>query len=232
MAGKGFSMSKTRDPFSNKKVGSIISKENYETTFDYLHHEIEDLRDEFIEYEKNIVTHAKRTAESVFEIAQTLHTANKELANRGNGTFTAWCENLGLSREMTSIFMKRYNLFLETNKDKEKIMLLPVRALKALTKNDSDFSEEEKLRVIESKKPTAELEFVKQDRESLSNGLTNLSDILEAEIIETDQEVLTRLENEIDFLDRDIKEREKNLKRLKAKKEGLQIEREALLKVK
>ena len=66
----------------------------------------------------------------------------------------------------------------------------------------------------------------------MSNGLTNLSDILEAEIIETDQEVLTRLENEIDFLDRDIKEREKNLKRLKAKKEGLQIEREALLKVK
>ena len=230
MAKKGFEMK--RDPFSNNSIrgkGSIVSSDKYESIFNYEQFKMIDLKEEFVEYEKNIIMHGKRTAESIFEISKTLYQANQKLANRGNGSFTAWCENLGLSREMTSIFLKRYNLFLELNDNKEKIMMLPVRALKELTKKDSDFTVNEVIKVLESKKPTKALEKVKEGK-SLSNGLTNSTYIIEAEIVETEEEKKQKeLEMKVErlkYLDKDIQERERNLKKLKKEREQLAKELE------
>jgi len=225
MAGKkGFSMK--RDPFSGRGKSSIVSHNKYESIFDYDGYKISDLRNELLESEEKIVSNLMNIGKSNFEIAEELYNVNQKLANRGSGTYMAWCAAVGINKDRSSVLLKKYSLYLETNK--KEIMGLPIPVVKSLTSKNSNFTQEDILEIVEDKKPSVKFKEIEKRYSQVANKKS--CEILEAEIVETKEEKLKRLDDEISFKERDARERERNLKKVYSDIEGLKKKREEILK--
>ena len=149
----------------NEELKNMVAIQvvDYNSKFDFEKYEVEDLKENLIKYEEAVVFHNAKSTEHRFKICEALNSANKELASRGNGTYTAWCENIGISREKSSVYIRRYNLYIATMD--ERVKALPETIIKALSKEH--ITQEDKMKIIESSDPKEELK-------SLQGNLTNL----------------------------------------------------------
>ena len=221
---KGKSFSMKRDPLATSKKNRTIIAEKYESIFDYEKFEIIDLKNELIESEEKIFNSSMNIGKATFEIAEELYKVNKKLANRGSGTYMAWCASLGVNKDKSSVLLKKYSLYLETNK--KEIMGLPIPVVKVLTGKKSNFTQADILEIVEDKKPSAKLKEVEKRYSQVANKKS--CEIQEAEIIETIEDIIIAKEKELSFIDQDIKERKRNLKKRYTDREDLVKEIEEL----
>ncbi|MGB6128858.1 MAG: hypothetical protein WBG30_08920 [Psychrilyobacter sp.] len=166
----------------NKSIKETEKKNEviiYNSKFDYEKFEISDLKGELIESEKKIFINMERVGKATFEIAEELYSVNKKLANYNGGTYMAWCEAVGINKDKSSVLLKRYNLFLET--DRKEIMKLPIPVLKDLTSKKNNLTNDEMLTVIESEKPSLKLKEIKKQYSQVAN--TESCEIEDAEIV-------------------------------------------------
>ncbi len=191
-----------KDPFSKSNTQSIVSHEKYQSKFDYKVYEIEDIKNELIEEEQVITSNIKRTQESLFNMAESLYKVNKKLANRKTGTYVAWCDNLGITRNKSADLLNAYNLYLETNK--KEAIALPIRVVRELSKGKIE--NDKILEVVEAEKPSKKLEEI-----MLHSATKEKEEVVEAEIIEDPIKVM---EERLTFLKKDISERKRNLNKI------------------
>lgn len=153
----------------------------YKEIVDYnsLEIEIED-KNKLIECEKNIVFHQQKTAEHLMAISETLFNAQEVLASYGNnGKFRLWFESLGMKKDFVYMCLKRYGLYVQYNMNK--VMELPEKVVKEITKQDSEvvYEEADIVKIIEATKPSVILKEIKEDKlssifnKSLSGCPTN-----------------------------------------------------------
>jgi hypothetical protein len=218
-SGKSFSMK--RDPLSGSKRNRTLIAEKYESTFDYEKFEINDLKFELIESEEKIFNNSMNIGKATFEIAEELYNVNQKLANKGNGVYMEWCSSLGINKDRSSVLLKKYKLYLETNK--KEIMGLPIPVVKTLTSKNSSFTPEDILEIVENEKPSAKIKEIEKRYSQVANK--KHCEIQEAIIVESVDEKLKRelklKMEDLDFIDRDIAERERNLKKIKKEREQL-----------
>lgn len=164
-----------------KKKSESLKKDIilYSSTFDYEKFEISDLKNELIKSEEKIFLNLDRIGKATFEIAEELYEVNKKLANHKGGTYMAWCEAVGINKDKSSVLLKKYNLFLETNR--KNIMELPIPIVKTLTSKKNNFTTDEMLTIIDSEKPTAKLKEIENQYSQVAN--TKSCEITEAEIM-------------------------------------------------
>lgn len=212
---------------SNRKKKSFDLEEKqkvYNTKFDYNNYDIEDLKKELIIEEQVIISNIKRTQESLFKMAESLNKVHNKLSNRGNGTYMAWCQNLGITPNKSSDLLNAYKIFLETNK--REAITLPVRVVRELSRGKLD--NKEVLKVIESEKPSKELEEIKKSYLHCANNFVE-EEKIKVEILEdTPNKILEKL----NFIKKDIAERERNLKKLKVEAKSLEDQLENLKNLK
>lgn len=155
----------------------------YNSTFDYDKFEISDLKNELIKSEEKIFVNMERVGKATFEIAEELYKVNNKLANGKNGTYMAWCEAIGINKDKSSVLLKKYNLYLET--DRKEIMELPIPVVKTLTSKKNNFTTDEVLTIIEAKKPTKKLKEIEIKYSQVAN--VSNCEIEEAEIVEKEE---------------------------------------------
>ncbi|WP_372713638.1 hypothetical protein [Ilyobacter sp.] len=216
---KGFSMS--RDPLSVSKKNNSFITEKYNSIFDYEKFEIIDLKAELIESEEKIYNNSMNIGKATFEIAEELYNVNQKLANRGNGVYMEWCSSLGINKDKSSVLLKKYKLFLETSK--REIMELPIPVVKTLTSKNSNFTQEDILEVLKDKKPSLKIKEIEKRYSQVANKKS--CGIQEAIIVESPEGKLERelklKQGKLDFINRDIAEREKNLKKIREEREQI-----------
>lgn len=210
------------------EVVENIKVVDYKSTFDFVKYEIEDIKESLVVCEEAVVFHNAKSNEHKFKMAEALHTANNELASRGNGIYVAWCDNLGITRNKSADMINAYNLYLETNNTKA--LELPVRVVRGLNKEKDKISSDQILKVVEADKPSETFEEVKKSllhsatfSQKKKNGET---EVIEAEIIESREEKKARLLSELKFKLRDKRERENNLRKLNKEIKTLEQELE------
>ena len=169
------------------RLSAIKKKEIavYNSNFDYEKYEITDLKEELVKAEEIIQINKATIKKSTFLIAKELYNVNMKLANFGNGTYMAWCEAVGINKDKSSILLKGYNLYLETNR--EKAAELSNQMIKTLTSKNNNLSSEEKIIIIEAAEPVKKLEEIQKSYSLEANNLTHINSIqnvVEAEIIE------------------------------------------------
>lgn len=125
------------DGFANRKNNRLKEimpvKVEHISNFDYS--EInEDDKEELINLEALVINKKHEIVNSVIELGDILYQANNKLANYKNGKFMEWYSNLGLNKDEVSVALKRYSVFLEYPEKKDLIAEMPVRTVKALTK--------------------------------------------------------------------------------------------------
>lgn len=127
-----------RDPFLNKSKNELIEKEEL-SLFDY-----SDIKEDdkifLIEKEQEIKNQAKIFQKTTLNIGKILYEANEKLANYHKGKYMEWCESLNISKDQSSYFLKRYNLFLEYKDKKELIEKMPNQLVRVLTAKTTDES--------------------------------------------------------------------------------------------
>ena len=146
---------------SRKKKKYNLEKDNsiaFNSTFDYEKYNVDDLKQELIIEEQVIISNIKRTQESLFNMAGSLYKVHKRLSNRGNVTYMAWCDNLGITPNKSSDLLNAYRLYLETNK--REAISLPVRVVRELSRGKLD--NDAILKVVESEKSSKKLEEIKK----------------------------------------------------------------------
>ena len=148
-----------------KTDNDIVKSTLVQSTFDYNNVGIIEEKDisELIKLEKEVKFHQEKTLEHIMRYSEAIYRANQIFSHRGSGSFGAWTENLGISRETANIAIRRYVMYLEQKN--EKIMLLPTRIIKAITgKNKENFEEAEIIEVIEAEKPSKVLLQIQNEK--------------------------------------------------------------------
>ncbi len=222
MATKSFSIKK--DPFVGSRRNNIISTEKYESIFDYEKFEIIDLKEELVESEERIIRNLTNIGKSTFEIAEELYSVNKKMANRGNGIYMAWCSSLGINKDRSSVLIKKYSLYLETNK--KEIMELPIPIVKTLTSKNSSFTQKDIIEIVEDKKPSEKIKEIEKRYSQLANKKS--CEIIEAEIIEIESEKIERLKKEARLYRQEAKEFRNRAVELDKKADDIERELEGL----
>ena len=194
-----------------KTDNDIVKSTLVQSTFDYNNVGIIEEKDisELIKLEKEVKFHQEKTLEHIMRYSEAIYRANQIFSHRGSGSFGAWTENLGISRETANIAIRRYVMYLDQKN--EKIMLLPTRIIKAITgKNKENFQEAEIVEVIEAEKPSkALLQIQKEKQEKRFEDEAILVEYLNRERIKK-TEMMYKLE-------RELKEIEEKLSELKKK---------------
>ena len=228
----GFKREKKEYNFSSEKS----SLTRYVSAYEYSPLELEEEdKVKLINLEQNIKTHGEKIGESAYRIGESLETARgvfKKYSTEENdpSSFVTWYSSLGLNKDQVYLFRGRYNLALNYPNHLDKIISLSDRAIKETI--HSKTPDELKEKVINGEITTGKA--IAQERtilvkSQISSMLEKESDeILEAEIVETNSEKIKKISEEIMYLERDIKERESNLKKLFLKKEALIEEKAAL----
>lgn len=199
-------------------VGGILGIENtYESNFNYRAYEVSNENMEtLMRFEQDLRSHQKKTMDSMFSMAKILYKAREILSNNKTGTFGAWHENLGFNREAVSVLLKRYDLYLEL-KDK-KVMSLPVRAVKEITKDKSHFSKVQIEEIIKSENPMEKIKYIVRQ----SDNIMSDTDIEEAQIVESEEERTKRIKKEIRLLRQEANELIEKAKYLKEQADELE----------
>lgn len=217
-----------------RALASLKAKvqEDYQSSFEFEKYEIEeDIKKEVIENEAIIFRNFRNMSESLYKVCKALYENSLKL-KRSEGSFMAWYENIGLSKDKVSELLKRYDLYMNFPDKAQYITSLSTQAVKLLTGKDLD---------INIVYDTVELELIKVDdiRCFIEARSTPKKDIIELEegyriepliqketkkcvnyknfeklrknISAMDSKQISQVEKEIDLFEKYIKELKKSL---------------------
>lgn len=120
--------------FEDAIAGSQLRK------FDFKSYEISDVEKQQVEeYEAKILNTFRKYKNNLFDICSSLAEIEKIL--KPSGSFMAWYESAGLTKDMVSVFLKRWNLYSYFPDYKDKIFSLSDQAIKVLSHNSLGFDD-------------------------------------------------------------------------------------------
>lgn len=120
--------------FEDAIAGSQLRK------FDFGSYEISDVEKQQVEeYEAKILNTFRKYKNNLFDICSSLAEIEKIL--KPSGSFMAWYESAGLTKDMVSVFLKRWNLYFYFPDYKDKIFSLSDQAIKVLSHNSLGFDD-------------------------------------------------------------------------------------------
>ena len=120
--------------FEDAIAGSQLRK------FDFGSYEISDVEKQQVEeYEAKILNTFRKYKNNLFDICSSLAEIEKIL--KPSGSFMAWYESSGLTKDMVSVFLKRWNLYSYFPDHKDKIFSLSDQAIKVLSHNSLGFDD-------------------------------------------------------------------------------------------
>ena len=120
--------------FEDAIAGSQLRK------FDFRSYEISDVEKQQVEeYEAKILNTFRKYKNNLFDICSSLAEIEKIL--KPSGSFMAWYESAGLTKDMVSVFLKRWNLYSYFPDYKDKIFSLSDQAIKVLSHNSLGFDD-------------------------------------------------------------------------------------------
>ena len=108
--------------------------------FDFGSYEISDVEKQQVEeHEAKILNTFRKYKNNLFDICSSLAEIEKIL--KPSGSFMAWYESAGLTKDMVSVFLKRWNLYSYFPNYKDKIFSLSDQAIKVLSHNSLGFDD-------------------------------------------------------------------------------------------
>ena len=108
--------------------------------FDFGSYEISDVEKQQVEeHEAKILNTFRKYKNNLFDICSSLAEIEKIL--KPSGSFMAWYESAGLTKDMVSVFLKRWNLYSYFPDYKDKIFSLSDQAIKVLSHNSLGFDD-------------------------------------------------------------------------------------------
>ena len=120
--------------FEDAIAGSQLRK------FDFGSYEISDVEQQQVEeHEAKILNTFRKYKNNLFDICSSLAEIEKIL--KPSGSFMAWYESAGLTKDMVSVFLKRWNLYSYFPDYKDKIFSLSDQAIKVLSHNSLGFDD-------------------------------------------------------------------------------------------
>ena len=120
--------------FEDAIAGSQLRK------FDFGSYEISDIEKQQVEeHEAKILNTFRKYKNNLFDICSSLAEIEKIL--KPSGSFMAWYESSGLTKDMVSVFLKRWNLYSYFPDHKDKIFSLSDQAIKVLSHNSLGFDD-------------------------------------------------------------------------------------------
>ena len=120
--------------FEDAIAGSQLRK------FDFGSYEISDIEKQQVEeHEAKILNTFRKYKNNLFDICSSLAEIEKIL--KPSGSFMAWYESAGLTKDMVSVFLKRWNLYSYFPDYKDKIFSLSDQAIKVLSHNSLGFDD-------------------------------------------------------------------------------------------
>ena len=120
--------------FEDAIAGSQLRK------FDFGSYEIADVEKQQVEeHEARILNTFRKYKNNLFDICSSLAEIEKIL--KPSGSFMAWYESAGLTKDMVSVFLKRWNLYSYFPDYKDKIFSLSDQAIKVLSHNSLGFDD-------------------------------------------------------------------------------------------
>ena len=176
MAKKTF-MLENRDSASRNKIqNNLVQRmeiEEYQTKVDYQMLQVtEEDKKQLINLEQIVVKKQEIISTSLMDISMALYDAQKILSRKegGDGTFSKWFTQLGLSKPFVYRCLDKYKLYLISNM--ETVMDLTTRETTMITKalNNKELSEADK---------KAKLKQTIQDRKNLELTLKDKKEELE-----------------------------------------------------
>lgn len=208
-------------------------QEDYQSSFEFEKYEIEEnLKKEIIENEAIIFRNFRNMSESMYKICKALYENSLKL--KAEGSFMAWYENIGLSKDKVSELLKRYDLYMNFPDKAQYVTSLSIQAVKLLTGKELD------LNIVYD---AVELEIIKvddircfiEDRTASKDEVIDLEDNLDYKvnpliqketkkcinyknfeklkknITNMDSKQISQVEKEIDLFEKYIKELKKSL---------------------
>lgn len=125
-----------------KALANLKSKvqEDYQSSFEFEKYEIEeDVKKEVIENEAIIFRNFRNMSDSLYKVCKALYENSLKL-KKSEGSFMAWYENIGLSKDKVSELLKRYDLYMKFPKSFQYVTSLSTQAVKLLTGKDLDLN--------------------------------------------------------------------------------------------
>ena len=120
--------------FEDAIAGSQLRK------FDFGSYEISDVEKQKVEeQETKLLNTFRKYKNNLFDICSSLAEIEKIL--KPSGSFMAWYESAGLTKDMVSVFLKRWNLYSYFPDYKDKIFSLSDQAIKVLSHNSLGFDD-------------------------------------------------------------------------------------------
>lgn len=120
--------------FEDAIAGSQLRK------FDFGSYEISDVEKQQVEeHEAKILNTFRKYKNNLFDICSSLAEIEKIL--KPSGSFMAWYESAGLTKDMVSVFLKRWNLYSYFPDYKDKLFSLSDQAIKVLSHNSLGFDD-------------------------------------------------------------------------------------------
>lgn len=108
--------------------------------FDFASYEIsDDDKAKIEEQEVKLLNSFRKYRNNLFDICSSLAEVAKLL--KPSGSFMAWYESAGLTKDMLSVFLKRWDLYLWQPDYKDKIFSLSDQAIKVLSHNSLGFDD-------------------------------------------------------------------------------------------
>ena len=115
-------------------------QEDYKSSFEFEKYEIEeDTKKEVIENEAIIFRNFRNMSESLYKVCKALYENSLKL-KKSEGSFIAWYENIGLSKDKVSELLKRYDLYMNFPDKAQYVTSLSTQAVKLLTGKDLDLN--------------------------------------------------------------------------------------------
>ena len=118
----------------------VISSKSEIKEFDFASYELNDVEIATVsEQEKIFMNTYKKMKNNLFEMCSSLALIEKTL--KPTNSFMAWYESKGLTKDSVSVYLKRWNLYLEFQDYKDKIFSYSDQAIKILTNKDLQYEE-------------------------------------------------------------------------------------------
>lgn len=89
--------------------------------------------------EKKFLNSYRKYRNNTFEMCESLAEIEKIL--KASGKFMDWYESIGLSKDMVSVLLKRWNLYIEFQEHRDRIFSLSDQAIKILTNKDAEYDD-------------------------------------------------------------------------------------------
>lgn len=112
-----------------------IQKHSQKSTFDFKSYEISEVDIATVSEQENIFFNSfRKYRKNMYSMCEALSIIETTL--KATNSFMAWYEAAGLSKDMVSVMLKRWNLFKSFEDHKDKIFSLSDQAIKILTHKD------------------------------------------------------------------------------------------------